>query len=430
MILDKYIFKELLKNQFVVLFVLIAIFSGQSIVRLITEASIGDIPPKLIVSFLVVSLPPFLIFLIPLTLYIAVILTLGRLGNDSEMIAMRATGYSPSRIMYVSLFVALLTSIVMGVISNYLIPKSYYYKEYLETEITHNPELIPIESGRFVSFGAFNIYVEDVKKTNSDGKDAQNVYVVENTPTGVAITVSKDGSLEIDEDGVRWLILRNGDRYENNMDDTLRKGAFSVFRAPISANVNDATREFKTINEMSLPELFANESRAAQAEAQWRIASCIAVFVLTMIAVPLSMVNPRQGRFARLMPAIVIYVAYYMLLMAMHNLISNGSADIYPGMFYVPVLFLICVALPLNLPKKQSAYEMSFLNWFEHVLNRIFHRHLEKELREKEHQEELEEQKRLQEKDNKEPSENKVAKDKNLDSSKVQDSRTTEQSNK
>ena len=69
------------------------------------------------------------------------------------------------------------------------------------------------------------------------------------------------------------------------------------------------------------------------------------------MAVPLSMVNPRQGRFARLMPAILIYAAYYLFLMSVRNFINTGVFGIFPGLYIVPLLFLLLVAIPLNLPK-------------------------------------------------------------------------------
>lgn len=369
LILDKYIFKEVFKNQFLVLFVLLAIFSGQSIVRLISEASIGDIPPRLIFSFLVLSLPPVLIFLVPLTLYIAVILTLGRICSDSEMVVMRSVGLSPKRIMIITLVLSLFTSIAIGFIANTLIPEATKARENLELAVSHNPEFLPIDSGRFVSFGNFNIYVEDVQNAEQDDKNIRNIFVIENNPEQISITVSKKGTIKVDENGIRWLVLQDGRRYENAKDESIRRAHFNEFQAPVSGNVNDATKDDKTINEMSLKELLQSNLLTAQAEAQWRIASCLAVFVLTMIAVPLSMVNPRQGRFARLMPAIVIYIAYYMILMATHNLVRNGAMPLYPGMYAVPICFLLFVAIPLNMPKKQIHAEMGFLAMIEHILS-------------------------------------------------------------
>ena len=102
---------------------------------------------------------------------------------------------------------------------------------------------------------------------------------------------------------------------------------------------------------MTTPELFMSAELEAQVEAQWRISPILATLILSMVAVPLSMVNPRQGRFARLMPAILIYAAYYMFLLSLRNLMLTSTLPLWPGLLVVPVFFLLFVAIPLNLPK-------------------------------------------------------------------------------
>ena len=80
-----------------------------------------------------------------------------------------------------------------------------------------------------------------------------------------------------------------------------------------------------------------------------------------MIAVPLSMVNPRQGRFARLGPAMFIFVFYFLILLLIRNILNSGSMWLYPGMYIVPIGFLLFVVIPINwlmvgvVRKKKSA---------------------------------------------------------------------------
>lgn len=361
MILNRYIFKELLKSQFVVLVVLVAIFAGQSVVRLMSEASVGNLPPRLILLFLLYSLPEFLIFLFPLTLYVAIIITLGRICSDSEMVVMRAVGYSPKRIMGVALCLSTLSVVVVGYISLILVPYAANQRYELEQQMTNNPEFLPIDSGRFVTLGSYNVYVEDVNSQSLDNKDIQNIYVMElnyNTNRPQTITAAKEGHVLLDEDGVRWLQLSDGRRYEFS-DKNLRRAEFDSFRAPISGNVTEETKRRRDIARMSTAELLQSDVLREQVEAQWRFSPLLSTFIFCMIAVPLSMVNPRQGRFARLMPAILIYVAYYMFLLSLRNLILTDIIPLYPGLYVVPLFFLIFVAIPLNLPKSLTSRKRS-----------------------------------------------------------------------
>ncbi len=354
MLLDKYVFRELVKSQFVVLLVLVAIFAGQSIVRLMTEASLGNMPPRLITVFMLYSLPEFLIFLFPLTLYVAIIITLGRICSDSEMVVMRCVGYSPTRIMMVAQTLALVSVIIVSFISLDLVSRAANARYELEQQATTNPEFLPIDSGRFVTLGNFNIYVEDVRNRGIDDRDISNIYVIEMDSYSnrtSSITSARDGHLVLDQDGVRWLELNDGRRYEIARDGSYYKLQFEKFRAPLSGNITEETRERREISRMSTRELLLSPDKREQVEAQWRFSPIFATFVLCMVAVPLSMVNPRQGRFARLMPAIVIYVAYYLFLMSLRNLILTDTIPLYPGLYVVPLVFLLFVAIPLNLPK-------------------------------------------------------------------------------
>lgn len=352
MILDRYIFKELLKSQVVVLVVLILIFAAQSLIRLITDAASGDMPAALILQFLIYSLPEFLSLLLPLTLYVALIITLGRICSDSEMVVMRAIGFSPKRIMTIALFLASISAVGAGYISLIVAPKSALALQELQLQAVQNPEFLPIDSGRFVSFGNYNIYVEDVQGRGRNDKQVNNVFVIDSTiPEELSITVARKGHMIIDDEGIRWLVLNDGRRYENPSTGTYRIGNFEQFKAPLSGNVTEASSTSRKLNTRSSYELFTSSDLNAQVEFQWRFAPVFAVIVMCMVAVPLSMVNPRQGRFTRLMPAIIIYAAYYLFLMSLRNMVRTGSMPLYPGLYLVPLSFLILVAIPLNLPK-------------------------------------------------------------------------------
>ena len=76
----------------------------------------------------------------------------------------------------------------------------------------------------------------------------------------------------------------------------------------------------------------------------WAAVFC---FIMTMVAVPLGLINPRQGRFARLGPAILLYISYYMLILGFRNMMNSGIMWMYPGLYSVPLIFLLFVALPL-----------------------------------------------------------------------------------
>ncbi|MDX1267880.1 MAG: LptF/LptG family permease, partial [Oceanisphaera sp.] len=96
-------------------------------------------------------------------------------------------------------------------------------------------------------------------------------------------------------------------------------------------------------------ELWQSDKLLDKAELQWRLALPLSMLVLTLAVVPLAVVNPRQGRYAKLLPAILLYLAYFLLQSASRSAVEGGSLPVWPGLYIVPLLFLLLVTVPLNL---------------------------------------------------------------------------------
>ena len=77
------------------------------------------------------------------------------------------------------------------------------------------------------------------------------------------------------------------------------------------------------------------------AEGQWRLATLLLVPILTLIAVPLSRVAPRQGRYSRLVPAALLYALYFVLLQFGRDAIAGGDWPPALGLWWVHALFLL-----------------------------------------------------------------------------------------
>ena len=92
-------------------------------------------------------------------------------------------------------------------------------------------------------------------------------------------------------------------------------------------------------------ELIGSESVEDQAQLHWRFSLPILALVVTLLAVPLSKVNPRQGRYARMLPSIILYLFYLTLLSTARSQIEDGKLDVYV-LYAVHLAFLI---LALNM---------------------------------------------------------------------------------
>lgn len=353
-LIDRYILKEILKTELVVLFILFFVFLSQSLIRLISRAATGRIPSGVIGRMALLSLPDLTSIMLPLALFISILLTLGRICSDSEMVVMRSVGYSPARVMGITLILAFVTGLISLVNGIYLMPEAARARADILTSAQNNPQYLPIESGRFISVAErFTIYVDEVHEHDDNESLVQNIFVMENPydAANAAVTIAQQGSLMTDEDGVQWLHLVDGSRYEGSQaSGSYRRVSFKTFDAPISSGSNEEQQRTR-LEQISTKDLLNSAELSHQIEAQWRFSSFFAAIVLSIIAVPLAMVNPRQGRFARFVPAILLYASYYMCTLSMLNIVNSSGFSAFPGLYLIPAAFLILVAVPLNLPR-------------------------------------------------------------------------------
>ncbi|MDC6695409.1 LptF/LptG family permease, partial [Leclercia adecarboxylata] len=91
-------------------------------------------------------------------------------------------------------------------------------------------------------------------------------------------------------------------------------------------------------------ELMGSDNVRHQTELQWRPSLPLLVFVVTVLAVPLAKVNPRQGRFPKLLPAILLYMTYLAMLIAVRGAMDKGRIPLTLGLWWVHGLFL-CIGL-------------------------------------------------------------------------------------
>jgi len=102
----------------------------------------------------------------------------------------------------------------------------------------------------------------------------------------------------------------------------------------------DVSNEVTDRDAMPTSSLIGNPDVRAIAELQWRISMPLLVFIVTLIAVPLSRVNPRQGRFLKLLPAILLYMGYVTALILVRGGLEKGSISPTLGLWWVHGLFL------------------------------------------------------------------------------------------
>lgn len=347
MIIVRYLTRETLKSQFAVLFVLFLVFISQRFIRILAQATDGSIPSDLILTMLGLYIPSMALLMLPLSLYIGILLTFGRLYAESEITVMNATGIGNKFLIQAALWLAVITGTIAAFNSLWLAPWTVEKQTQLTEQVEASSGLELLVKGQFnpAPDGKGVVFVNDI---TDSGTRLHNVFVAQVVARDTmrpSVMVSERGYVSELEDGRQILDLQAGMRYEGfptRLDYSITE--FESYQALIGQRaVREKRRDWDalpTLELMKRPEL------AAKAEFQWRVSLFLCIPLLTMVVVPLSAVNPRQGRFAKLFPAVLIYLTYFLAISAGKSGIEDGALPTTIGLWSINfAIFLIAVGL-------------------------------------------------------------------------------------
>ena len=160
----------------------------------------------------------------------------------------------------------------------------------------------------------------------------------------LGVTVSRRGYRESAENGDRFVVLLDGRRYEGVPGDLDFK-VMDFQRYAMRVETREAQAEEASTKAMSTFGLLQARSNAHLAELLWRIGLPIAAFVLALLAIPLSFVNPRASRSVNLLFALFTYMVYANLLSIVQAWVSQGRLAFNTGWWVVHAGMLGVLAL-------------------------------------------------------------------------------------
>jgi lipopolysaccharide export system permease protein len=341
LILFRYLARELITTMGAVTLVLMLIMMSGRLINQLASAAAGEVSLEVVFFTLLLRMPSFLEMILPMALFISILLAYGRMYSENEMTVLTATGFSERRLLGYTLIPGMVVMLVVGTFSLYLSPLGAQKMEALyqkQSEMTEFELLVP---GRFQSTekGSRVTYTESL---SSDKTVMNNVFIAD----GNTLMLAENGSQYISpETGSRFLELHGGKRF----DVTPESLEFQVLEFErYGVKIAEETEDRRKTKKDAIPtvELIGSDNAKYQAQLQWRISLIIMVPILVLIAFPLSKVNPRQGRFARMFPAIILFMVYISVLIAMRGMVEKQKLSADFGIWSLHIIyFLIALSL-------------------------------------------------------------------------------------
>lgn len=340
----RYLMRETFKSQIAVMVVLLTIFVSQKFVRVLADASAGEIPSELVIQLLGLNLPALTALILPLSLFLGILLAHGRIYADNEMTVLHACGVSEWYVARVTLVVALVLSLVTATLTLWMVPWSLEQERQVEERARSDTGLSVIMPGRFqqASNQKAVIFVEGLTEQGQLDQVfvAQSIRNEDNTVVGGSVVMADRGDVILNPAGAQTLVLENGMRYATE-EQAAEYQVMQFDSYQLQIKEQEGTEYTRKLEAYTTAELLAESDPEAAAEWQWRLAIPLAMPLLTLIAVPLSRVNPRQGKFARMAPALLIYLGYFLLLMAARSAVADGVIPPIIGLWWIHLLLLL-----------------------------------------------------------------------------------------
>jgi lipopolysaccharide export system permease protein len=348
-ILDRYILREVVVSWLGVTGVLLAILLTNQVASVLARAADSQYPRGMVFELIMLSVVQNLSLVVPVGLLLAVVLALGRLYHDSEMTAAQACGAGSRSVTVPVLGFSLLLAALLTALSLYVSPAAAGRVLELRSEELRAGQFAPITAGKFRMFGGGSTVVY-AQGTEPDGT-LTRVFVERERAGKLEIALAQRATHAYSEGGdLQVITLYDGERFEGIPGERrFRIVRFAENTIPV--RLPAATDGTVALEGAPLGQLLRSSGSDAVAELHWRITFPIMAIVLACIAMPLARLRPRQGRYARVGYAVLIFFVYISLAIAGRQWLARGVVPQWSGLWWMHAAVILLAAAILVAPR-------------------------------------------------------------------------------
>jgi lipopolysaccharide export system permease protein len=352
MLFDSSLRKELGRTFAATLMVILTIALTNMLIRTIGQAAGGSIAPQDVALLLGYFALAYLPMMLSLSLFVAVVLVLGRMYRDQEMAVWFASGVGLWRFVRPMFGMAAPVLVVNGLLLVWVWPWVNAQSVELRERYQQRSDLSRVAPGVFQT-SADGRRVFFVERGEDDPQRARNVFILTQLKDVESVTSARSGRLET-VDGERWLVLDSGQRSETDLATGEHQTAsFSQYRVLVDdqrARQAAAKPPFAT----RTLDLLRNPTAANQGELAWRLGLWLASANLLLLALGLSAINPRRATNWNLLFSLLGFVVYTNLVNLSKSWITTERLSLGWALVLLHVLALL-LALGLLWWRQQSA---------------------------------------------------------------------------
>ena len=357
-IISRYIFREIAFPFLLILFVLTFVLLMGKILQIMDLMVNKGIRVLDILHLIVLIMPNFLLFTIPIALLVSILIAMGRFSADNEITALKASGVSLLQIYYPVAIASLLAFVCAIVIGYFLVPQSNFATKKLLFELASQNASIGIKEKVFnADFKGLLLYAD---KIPADGEYMEGVLISDSRILGEQNTIlAKKAYLVADPKlMIVKLRLENGSIHTVSSDlKNYRKVDFKSYdiNLDLSTTLAAFTEENKSSTEMTMTELLERMKkpglddaavRELAIEVHKKFSIPLSCLFFGLLALPLGITSHRAVKSRGFAVGIIIVAAYYLLRIGGEALVETGGLSPVIGV-WTPNLFFALLGIYL-----------------------------------------------------------------------------------
>lgn len=360
MILRRYLTRQVVSTTSIVLFFLMVLILSGRLIRYFGLAAEGKLDMGFLFVIIGYNLPMFLELILPLAFFVALMLVFGRMYVDQEMAIIQSNGLSKEKFAWLLTPLIVVLFLLEGCISLWAKPWGITQSERIWQQQALSSMLDLVQPKTFINSQDYHLYVGHLDKHKRELQDV--VLIQKNPQKDLIITAKRAIQLPTTEDDpVSRLDLYQGQRYEIGVNHLpYHQASFEHYQISFAKPILDHTN----VRLESQPSIKLFEQRHHlnfQAELGYRLSLPFLMIFALLLAIPLSQVQPRQGRWFRLLPAVLLFAFSVIAIISLKTAIGKGK---------IPAISYVWLMLGL------LGFAM-LINWQPHLRDKLRH-HLQR----------------------------------------------------
>lgn len=375
--INRYIIKEILSPTLlcIVIFTMVMVLGRAfKLVSLIINEGVS---PLDILTLLATLMPTFFSISLPLAFIMGIMIGLGRMSADSEIVALKAAGFGLAKISIPVFALALVFALLTGATNIWLKPWGYKAFATKSFEIVRQKAVIGLQPRIFINqFNDLVLYANEIDKQTDQ---MHGLFIVEKKPDSTSWVFADSGNILTDNKAETVTIqLHEGvvHRQETESSDNYQLIHFRNYEIQPEIKTLGAPKKKSRLKpkELSTGQLWSHISagtkvkKAQEIEAEFhlRLISPLAPILFVLFGLPFSMQSHRSGRSGGFVMGLVIFLGYYVILSAALTLTKDAAIS--PWLTFWTTHLLLAVIGSVFLHQSSLEKPNMFVVWVDQAL--------------------------------------------------------------